>query len=156
MLDLPTNTGLSRAKLVDTPMDSNQKTFRDGGVVFLVPSTYCWLVEKLNYLTITSPDISYAIGVVSQYLDALQVPHWDATVRIIRYLKRAPSRGILYKKYGHIRIKGFTDADWAGSPSDRWSTTRYCIFLGENLVTWKSKKQTIAVVAQSMQELSIE
>lgn len=93
---------------------------------------------------------------VSQYLDALQVPHWDATVRIIRYLKRAPSHGILYKKYGHIRIKDFTDADWAGSPSDRWSTKKYCTFLGENLVTWKSKKQTVTVVAQSMQELSIE
>jgi hypothetical protein len=59
--------------------------------------------------------------------------------------------GILYRPNGHLRVEGFTNADWAGSPSDKRSTTKYCTFLGSNLVTWKSKKQT--VVAQSSAEI---
>jgi hypothetical protein len=104
----------------------------------------------LNYCTITRPNISYAVSVVSQFLEAPRVSDWKAVTCIIRYLKRAPGLGILYRPKGHPRVEGFTDADWACSPSDRWSTTRYCTFFGGNLVTWRSKKQTI--VARSSVE----
>ena len=56
----------------------------------------------------------------------------------------------MYKANGHLRVEAYTDADWAGSPSDRKSTTGYCTFLGGNLITWRSKKQT--VVARSSAE----
>lgn len=72
-------------------------------------------------------------------------------VHILQDLKRFPCRGILYKKSGHLRIERFIVAEWARSPSDRRSTTRYHTFLGGNLVTWKSKKQTI--VARSSSKL---
>ena len=72
-------------------------------------------------------------------------------VRVLRYLKRASGLGLLYRSNGHLKVEGFTDTDWAGSPSDRRSTTGYCTFLGGNLVTWKSKKQT--VVARSSAEI---
>ena len=71
-------------------------------------------------------------------------------MHILRYLKKAPRRGILYKKFGHCRVEGFSDADWAGCPMDRRSTSGYCVFVGGNLVSWKSKKQ--AVVSQSSAE----
>lgn len=63
------------------------------------------------------------------------------------YLKGAPSLGILNKKVGHNKMEGFTDANWAGSPSNKKSTTRYSTSLGGNLVSWKSKKQ--AMVSRS-------
>jgi hypothetical protein len=69
----------------------------------------------LNYFTITWPDISYAVSVVSQFLEAPRVSHWEAVACIIRYLKRAPSLGILYRPNGHLREEGFTGANWAGS-----------------------------------------
>jgi hypothetical protein len=77
------------------------------------------LVGKLTYLTIIRPDISYAVSVVSQSFKAPRVSHWEAITRIVLYLKRALGLGILYRPNGRIRIEGFTDADWAGSPSDR-------------------------------------
>ena len=73
----------------------------------------------------------------------LGVSHWEAVTRIIRYVKRQPGLGILYRRNGHLRVEGFTDVDWASSLLDRWSTTGYCTFFGGNLVTWKSKKQTV-------------
>ena len=65
----------------------------------------------------------------------------------MRYLKAHLGRGLLYKTNGHLRVEAYTDADWAGSSSDRKSTSRYCTSLGGNLITWRSKKQT--VVARS-------
>ncbi|XP_068649012.1 secreted RxLR effector protein 161-like [Aristolochia californica] len=72
-----------------------------------------------------------------------QVTHWQALERILRYLKGAPGRGLLYKKYGHFNIENFSYADW-GSPNDRKSTSVYCTPVRGNLVTWKSKKQNVA------------
>jgi hypothetical protein len=145
-LDLLEETSLLGACPVDTPMGPNQKLLKDEGELFEDPSRYRRLVGKLNYLTITRPDISYADGIISQFLEAPRVSHWEAIICIIRYLKRAPGLGILYRLNGHLQVEGFTDVDWAGSLLDRRSTTRYCTFLASNLVTWKSKKQT--VVAQ--------
>lgn len=68
------------------------------------------------------------------------MPHWDAVLRILKYLKGSPGRGLLYKDHGHLCIEGYADADWASSPLGRRFTTGYCTFVGGNLVTWKSKK----------------
>ena len=70
--------------------------------------------------------------------------------RILRYLKGTIGRGILMQNHGHTQILGYTDADWAGNTLDRKSTMGYCIFVGGNLVSWKSKKQL--VVARSSAE----
>ena len=76
--------------------------------------------------------------------------HLQATYRILHYLKGTPGRGILYKRNGNTILEAYTDADYAGSITDRRSTSGYCTFLGGNLVTWKSKKQD--VVARSSAE----
>jgi len=76
--------------------------------------------------------------------------HWNAIIRILRYLKKAPRQGLLYEDKGNVHISGYCDADWAGSPIDRRSTTGYCVFLGGNVISWKSKKQN--VVARSTGE----
>ena len=68
----------------------------------------------------------------------------------MRYIKRTPGQGLLYEDKGNTQIVGFCDADWAGSPIDRCSTLEYCVSVGGNLVSWKSKKQN--VVARSSAE----
>ena len=57
---------------------------------------------------------------------------------------------MLYENRGHTQVVGYTDADWAGSPTDRCSASGYCVFIGGNLISWKSKKQD--VVARSSAE----
>ena len=150
MLDILEETSLLGSKPVETPMDPNVKLYEDQGELLSNPERYRCLIGKLNYLTITRPDISFAVSVLSQFMKDPHLPHWEAVIRIVRYLKAYPGRGLLYKANGHLRVEAYTDADWAGSTSDRKSTTGYCTFLGGNLITWRSKKQT--VVARSSAE----
>ena len=82
-----------------------------GGELFEDPKGYRRLVEKLNYLTITRLDINYSVSLLSQYMLSPIVSHWVVVEHILCYLKEAPDHGILYKKYGHIRIEYFLDAD---------------------------------------------
>ena len=79
------------------------------------------------------------------------VSHWTTVEHILCYMKEALRRGILYKKHEYTRIECFSDANWARSNEDKISTSGYCVFVGENLVSWKSKKQS--VVSWSSAEL---
>lgn len=76
--------------------------------------------------------------------------HIAAAYKVLRYLKNFLGKGLLYQKHGNHRVVAYTDADGAGSIADRWSTLGYCTFVGGNLVTWQSKKQSI--VARSSAE----
>ena len=76
-------------------------------------------------------------------MSAPTVDHWVVVGQILCYLKGAPGQGILYSNHGYNRIECFTDADWVGSKEDRRSTSGYCVFVGGNLVSWKSKKKRV-------------
>ena len=142
VLDILKETGMVDCKPIDSPMDPNLKLVADQSEPYSDPERYRRLVGKLIYLTITRPDISFPVGVVSQFMQAPRIDHWNAVIRILRYLKKAPGQGLLYEDKGNSQIFGYCDADWAGCPMDRRSTTGYCVFLGGNIVSWKSKKQS--------------
>ncbi|RVW88631.1 Retrovirus-related Pol polyprotein from transposon RE1 [Vitis vinifera] len=122
-LDILEETGMLDCKPVDTPMDPNVKLVPGQGGPLGDPGRYRRLVGKLNYLTITRPNISFPMSVVSQFLQSPCDSHWDAVIRILRYIKSTPGQGVLYENRGHTQIVGYTDADWAGSPTDRRSTS---------------------------------
>ncbi|RVW41005.1 Retrovirus-related Pol polyprotein from transposon TNT 1-94 [Vitis vinifera] len=143
VLDLLKETGKIEAKPCTTPMVPNVQLMPDDGDPFYNPERCRRVVGKLNYLTVTRPDIAYAVSVVSQFTFAPTIKHWAALEQILCYLKKAPGLGILYSSQGHTRIECFSDTDWAGSKFDRRSTTGYCVFFGGNLVAWKSKKQSV-------------
>ena len=71
------------------------------------------------------------------------VDHWVAVEQILCYLKGTSRRGILYSNHEHNKIECFTDANWTRSKEDRRSTSGYFVFVGGNLVSWKSKKQGV-------------
>ena len=137
------------SKPASTPLDSKLQ-FETSSAFLSDVTPYQRLVGKLIYLTITRPDITYAVSIVSQFMQAPTQAHFHIVKRILRYLKGYADRGILLKNHGNTHIMEYTDADWAGNSLDRKSTTGFCTFVGGNLVTWKSKKQT--VVARSSAE----
>ena len=108
------------------------------------------MVGKLIYLTITRPDISYAVSFVSQFMHYPTIDHLKIVHCVLRYLKGSIGRGIIMRNNGHTHISSYTDADWAGNSLDCKSTIGFCTFVGGNLVNWKSKKQS--VVARSSTE----
>lgn len=110
---------------------------------------YQRLVGKLIYLSHTRPDIAYAVSVVSQFMHNPSEDHMDAVVRILRYLKASPTKGFMFSKNSHLKINGYTDADWVGSISDRKSTLGYFMFVGGNLVTWRNKKQKVVALSSA-------
>jgi hypothetical protein len=130
-------------------MDSNVKLNAEDSEPLKDISQFQRLIGKLIYLTVTRPDISFSISQISQFMHSPRTQHLKAINRVLRYLKGTPGKGIWMKNNNSNEICGYSDADWAGS-FDRKSTIGFCTFVGENLVTWKSKKQN--VVARSSAE----
>ena len=92
------------SKPVDTPMDPNVQLVPGQEESLGDPGRYRQLVGKLNYLTITRPDISFPVSVVNQFLQSPCDSHWDAVIRILRYIKNTPGQGMLYENGGHTRL----------------------------------------------------
>ncbi|XP_057984616.1 uncharacterized mitochondrial protein AtMg00810-like [Hevea brasiliensis] len=110
---------------------------------------YQQLVGKLIYLSLTRLDIAYSVSVVSQFMHSPTKRHLEALNQILMYLKGTTGKGLFFKKNERRDVEGFADSDWAGS-TDTKSTTGYCTKIWGNVVTWRSKKQT--VVARSSAE----
>ena len=150
ILDLLKETGMSGCKPSDTPIEVNAKLGEVKDGVPVDTGRYQRLVGRLIYLSHTRPDIAFAVSMVSQFMHSPYEEHLDAVYRILRYLKGTPGKGLFFKKNETRGVEVYTDADWAGSVVDRRSTSGYCTFLWGNLVTWRSKKQS--VVARSSAE----
>ena len=135
VLDLLKETGMLGCKPVDTPIDSIPKTGGNKDGIPVDTGRYQRLVGKLIYLSHTRPDIAFAVSVVSQHMHAPCEEHMEVVLRIVKYLKGSPGKGLFFNKHETRSIEGFTDADWAGSVEDRRSTSGYCTFVWGNLVT---------------------
>ena len=149
-LDLLQDTGMLGCRPASTPMVPNLKISAESGELLPDPSIYQRLVGRLIYLTNTRPDLTFAVSIVSQFMHSPRTSHLDAVYHILRYLKSCPGRGLLYKSGVQSGLSCFTDDDYAGSKSDRRSTSGFCTFHGSHLISWKSKKQ--AVVSRTSAE----
>ncbi|XP_022024174.1 uncharacterized mitochondrial protein AtMg00810-like [Helianthus annuus] len=126
---------------VATPVDTNAKLGASGDV-FHDPTLYCSHAGALQYLTFTRPDITYAVQQVCMHMHPPTQSHWNALKRIIQYIKGTYLFGITLGCYFTPSLTAYTDADWAGCPDTRRSTSGYCIYYGDNLLSWSSKRQT--------------
>ena len=116
-------------------MDPNIKLVPGQGKPLRDPRRSQQFVGKLNYITITWFNISFPMSVVSQFLQSPCDSHWDAAVCILRYVKGTLGQGVLYENKYHTQIISYNDANWADSPTNRRSTSGYCVFIGGNLIS---------------------
>ncbi|CAA7051060.1 unnamed protein product [Microthlaspi erraticum] len=137
-LDILTATGLLACKPVSVPMDPTLKLRKkDTGT----PLASSEIIGRLLYLTITRPDITFAVNNLSQFLSCPTDIHLQAAHRILHYIKANPGQGLFYPADSEICLNAFTDADYATCPDSRRSVSGYMVYLGKSLISWKSKKQ---------------
>ena len=138
-LQLLKDSGYLGSKPVSTPMEPNLKLNNESGELLADPTSYRSLIGKLTYLTITRPDINYAVNRLSQYIQSPRQPHLDAAYRILQYLKASPGQGLFFHAAASspLTLQAFADADWGACTDTRKSISGYCIFLGQSLISWK-------------------
>nr|GEX63839.1 hypothetical protein [Tanacetum cinerariifolium] len=146
-IDLLDDAGQIEAKPYDEPMIPQLKLRSKDRRLLHNHEKYRRVVGKLNYLTITPPDIAFSLSVLSWFLTAPRTSHWDVVTRILGYLKGTLGLGILYANHGQHIAEGFTDADYARCPNTSRSTTGYCVFVGGNL---RSKEDDVLKISTSV------
>ncbi|RVW73678.1 Retrovirus-related Pol polyprotein from transposon RE2 [Vitis vinifera] len=140
-LDIVSEVGLLGAKPCGFPIEQNHRLGLANGELLSNPESYRRLVGRLIYLAVTRPDLAYSVHVLSQFMQEPRIEHWEAALRVIRYLKGTPGQGILLRADSDLSLQGWCDSDWAACPVTRRSLSGWLVFLGQSPISWKTKKQ---------------
>jgi hypothetical protein len=135
--------GMENCNSCSTPMEvrlqlSNKSTSEE-----VDATMYRSLVGSLRYLVHTRPDISYAVGYVSRFMEKPRQEHLAAVKHLLRYIAGTIEYGLVYPKFtkGDNRLVGYSDSDLGGDVDERKSTAGVIFFLGEMVISWSSQKQ---------------
>nr|GEW32289.1 ribonuclease H-like domain-containing protein [Tanacetum cinerariifolium] len=139
-LELLKRAHMTNCNPARTPVDMESKLSSDGDPIF-DPTLYRSLAGGLQYLTFTRLDISYVVQHVCLHMHDLREPHLAALKRVLRYVRGTLDFGL--QLYASITgsLVAYIDVDWAGCPTTKRSTSGYCVFLGDNLLSWSAIRQ---------------
>ncbi|PKU64015.1 Retrovirus-related Pol polyprotein from transposon TNT 1-94 [Dendrobium catenatum] len=146
---LLSRAGMKDCKPVQTPLPTKIPPLPAAAALFPQPELYRQIVGSLQYLTITRPDLSFAVNFLCQHMHNPYVLHFQLLKRVQRYLRGTISLGLPIVR-SSLELQAYSDSDWASDSTTRRSVTGYCAYLGNNLVSWCVKKQT--TVARSSTE----
>jgi hypothetical protein len=137
--------GMKGCNPVDTPMEQNCKLLPGKPDLARDVTKFRSLVGSLRYLVNTRPDIAFAVGMVSRFMENPTTEHWAALKRIVRYVAGTTQYGCTYvnQNISELKLLGYSDSDRAGDLEKRKSTTGVLFFLNGNVVTWSSQKQRV-------------
>ncbi|GJX80602.1 putative ribonuclease H-like domain-containing protein [Tanacetum coccineum] len=133
----------SDVKSASTLTDLEKPLVQDGDAAEVDEHLYRSMIGSLMYLTASRPDIMFAVCACARFQVSPKSSQFLAVKRIFRYLKGKPSLGLWYSKDSPLELVAYTDSDYAGATQDRKSTTGGCQFLGNRLISWQCKKQTV-------------
>jgi Reverse transcriptase (RNA-dependent DNA polymerase) len=140
----------SDAHSVEVPMVPGLQLRRPDKSLPTPPDIVAWaertpyrsLVGSLMYIAIgTRPDIAYAVGRLASFLDCYRPEHWEAAIRVLRYLKGSRSLSLTLGGSNSIHLTGYSDSDYANCPDTSRSISGYCFSLGSGMISWGSRKQ---------------
>jgi hypothetical protein len=144
---------MSDRKPCSTPVDTQAKLSKDNRPPVADATSYRSLTDALQYLTFSRPDIAYAVQQVCLHMHTPREPHLTALKRILCYLRGSLDHGLLQPS-STSELVVYTDADWAGYPDTRRSTSGYAVFLGANLVSWSTMLQPVVSRSSAEAEYS--
>ncbi|GKB86715.1 hypothetical protein Tco_0958987, partial [Tanacetum coccineum] len=133
----------SNVKSASTPVD----LVKDGDSDDVDVHLYRFMIGSLMYLTASRPDIMFAVCACARFQVTPKISHLLAVKRIFRYLKGKPTLSLWYSRDSPFELVAYTDTDYAGATQDRKSTSGGCQFLGNRLISWQCKKQTVIVTS---------
>ncbi|XP_073046244.1 uncharacterized protein [Primulina eburnea] len=139
-------------KHMKTPMGSSEKMSKEDVAADVDNTQYRSIIGSLLYLSASRPDIMFSVCLCARYQADPKVTHLKAVKRILRYISGTVDLGLWYTKETNTNLVGFSDADWAGNLDDRKSTTGGCFYLGNNLVSWYSRKQNCVSLSTAESE----
>jgi hypothetical protein len=129
-------------KSMNTPMETKLKLLVDTSSELIDATLYRQIIGSLMYLMNTRPDICFAMNTLSQFLVEPRHVHLVAAKHMMRYLKGTLDYGLSYDGDHNFTLSGYTDSDWAGSFSNRKSTSGCCFSLGSAMISCQSRKQS--------------
>ena len=132
---------MSSCKSSPSPVDTKAKLSPSSKNSYHDLTEYRSLACALQYLTFTRPDISYVAQQVCLFMHDPRTHPMSALKRIIRYIHDTLDFGLHLYPFSVSKLVSYTDADWAGCPDTRRSTSGYCVYLGDNLISWSAKCQ---------------
>ena len=146
--------GLEAARSKATPLSTQQLMALEGTPLEVGQAAeYRTLVGSLLYLSnVTRPDIAYAAGSLARYLVQPTTAHWAAAKSVARYIAGTTNRGLVYKGNQGLELIGYCDADYAGDPDTRRSTTGYVFIVCGAAISWSSKRQPIVIASTTEAE----
>ena len=131
-------------KPIDTPLPGNWKKEDATSTEVVDATVYRHFVGSLMYLVNTRPDICYAVNQLSQAMVKPTKLFWKVGKHVPRYLRGTSKYGLWYRQTDEVKFHGFTDADWAGSPTDKKSTSGVILNIISTTVSsvsWYNRKQ---------------
>lgn len=149
---------VSDAVNVKTPIEKNLCISLDKDTPKMTSKPYKQLLGCLMYVMLaTRPDLCYAVSYFGQYQNCATDEHFNYLLRVLKYLKSTKNYDLVYRRnYSSVEnsnpLEVFVDADWANCLDTRHSVSGCCFKLFNDVITWKSSKQTLVTLSSTESE----